>query len=63
MIVEAGDAVSVVILFGAVALWVVWSRQAVVERTEAADRIRRSLDRRPDNTPNILKAKIWQGRG
>lgn len=56
------DAVSAVILFGVVALWAAWSRQAVLDRSAGADRVRRSLDRRPDDTPTVLKARIWQGR-
>lgn len=56
------DAVSAVTVFGTVTLWAVWSRQAAADRTSAADRVRRSLDRRPDDTPPLLKAQIWKGR-
>lgn len=57
-----GDIVLAVVVCGALVLWFVSSRQSVLDRVEQAERARSALERRPDDTPTLLKARIWKGR-
>ncbi len=45
----------------AIVLWCIWSRQAVLDRVTASEQARTALDRRPDDTPPVVKAKVWTG--
>lgn len=55
------DVVVALVVCGVLAIAALWSRQGVVDRTTAAGRVRDAVDRRPDDTPPVLKAKTWIG--
>lgn len=55
------DVVTAVVICGLLALWFIASRQSALDRATAANRARDAVDRRPDDTPPVLKAKTWTG--
>ena len=55
------DIIVALVACAVLAIAALWSRQGVVDRATAAGRVRDAVNRRPDDTPPVLKAKTWIG--